>query len=43
MTIRFRRSLRRPIVTILHGRVVARIAMDRDEAECLQAELEGGE
>jgi hypothetical protein len=40
MTIKFRRKQRRPIVTIVSGCRVFRIRMDRDDAQCMQADLE---
>jgi hypothetical protein len=43
MTIKFRRKQRRPIVTIVSGCRVFRIKMDRDDAQCLQADLENEE
>ena len=43
MTIKFRKSQRRPIVTIVSGCRVFRLTMDRDDAQCLLADMEGGE
>jgi hypothetical protein len=40
MTIKFRRKQRRPIVTIVSGCRVFRILMDRDDAQCLLADME---
>ena len=43
MTVKFRPRQRRPIVTIVSGCRAFRIRMDRDDAQCLQADLEDGE
>ena len=43
MTVKFRPRQRRPIVTIVSGCRVVRIRMDRDDAQCLQADMEGVE
>jgi hypothetical protein len=43
MTVKFRRKQRRPIVTIVSGCRVFRIKMDRDDAQCLLADMEDGE
>ena len=40
MTIKFRRHLRRPIVTIISGCRVFCLTMDRDDAQCLLADME---